>query len=105
MPVTATTAASAVVEDVPRPGARLARITSGLCIVGAGALIFAGFVATPWEGSSATIATIRTYLAHPMQVQVAAVLLHFGYLLLIPAAFALARLARRGARKLSSAGT
>jgi hypothetical protein len=39
-----------------------------------------------------------------MQVQIAAVLLHFGYLLLIPAAFALARLARRGARRLSNTG-
>jgi hypothetical protein len=101
---TATTAAPAVIEDAPGPGARLARIASGLSIAGAGALIFAGFVATPWEGSSATIATMRTYLAHPMQVQIAAVLLRFGYLLLIPAAFALARLTRRGARKLSNTG-
>lgn len=101
---TATTAAPAVIDDAPGPGARLARIASGLSIAGAGALIFSGFVATPWEGSSATIATMRTYLAHPMQVQIAAVLLHFGYLLLIPTAFALARLARQGARKLSNTG-
>jgi len=101
---TATTAAPRAIEDALRPGARLARIASGLSIFGAGALIFAGFVATPWEGSSATIAAMRTYLAHPTQVQIAAVLLHFGYLLLIPAAFTLARLARRGARRLSNTG-
>jgi hypothetical protein len=101
---TATTSAPRLIEDAPRPGARLARIASGLSIFGAGVLIFAGFVATPWEGSSATIAAMRTYLAHPTQVQVAAVLLHFGYLLLIPAAFTLARLARRGARRLSNTG-
>lgn len=100
----ATTAAPAVIDDTRRHGTRLARVTAGLCIAGAGALIFAGFVATPWQGSSATIATMRTYLAHPMQTQIAAVLLHFGYLLLIPAAFALARLARRGARRLSHTG-
>jgi hypothetical protein len=101
---TATTVAPAVAEDAPRHGAQLARVTAGLCIAGAGALIFAGFVATPWDGSPATIAMMRAYLAHPMQAQIAAVLLHFGYLLLIPAAFALARLARRGARRLSNTG-
>jgi hypothetical protein len=47
---------------------------------------------------------MRAYLAHPVQGQVAAVLLHFGYLLLVPAAFALARMARRGARRLSNTG-
>jgi hypothetical protein len=95
---------TATVESAPPGRARLARITSGLCLAGAGAIIFAGFLATPWEGSSATAATMRAYLAHPMQAQVAAVLLHFGYLLLVPAAFTLARLARRRARRLSHTG-
>jgi hypothetical protein len=35
---------------------------------------------------------------------IAAILLHFGYLLFVPASFTMARLARRGARKLSAAG-
>ena len=99
-----TAEATAAIESAPPGSARLARITSGLCLAGAGAIIFAGNLATPWVGSSATAATMRAYLAHPMQAQVAAVLLHFGYLLLVPAAFTLARLARRGARRLSYAG-
>ena len=37
-------------------------------------------------------------------VLLAAVVLHFGYLLLIPAAFALVHLARRGARRLTYTG-
>ena len=96
--------AEATIEDARRPSARLARTAVGLCLAGAGALIFAGFIATPWEGNSTTAAGMRAYLAHPMQGQVAAVLLHFGYLLLVPAAFALARLTRRGARRLSNTG-
>ena len=42
--------------------------------------------------------------AHPAQAQLSAVVLHFGYLLLIPAAFALVHLARRGARRLTYTG-
>ena len=38
------------------------------------------------------------------QAQLSAVILHFGYLLLIPAAFALVHLARRGARRLAYTG-
>ena len=42
--------------------------------------------------------------AHPAQAQLSAAVLHFGYLLLIPAAFALVHLARRGARRLTYTG-
>jgi hypothetical protein len=94
----------ATVQDAPQQRARVARVTSGLCMAGAGAIIFAGFLATPWEDNGATTGQMRAYLAHPMQGQIAAVLLHFGYLMLVPAAFALAHLARRGARRLTYAG-
>jgi hypothetical protein len=75
-----------------------------LSIAGAGVLIFAGFLITASDGSSATAATLRTVAAHPAQAQLSAVVLHFGYLLLIPAAFALAHLARRGVRRLTYTG-
>jgi hypothetical protein len=83
---------------------RLRRTAAGLTIVASGVIIFAGYLATPYGRSSAEIAQLRTVAAHPMQTQVAAVLLHFGYLLLVPTAFALVHLARRGARRLSYTG-
>jgi hypothetical protein len=64
----------------------------------------AGILATPFENSSSETAYLKSLAAHPKQAIVAAVLLHFGYLLFVPAAFAMARLARRGAGKLSAIG-
>jgi len=92
------------VSGAVEQGARLRRIAAGLTIAGSGVIIFAGFLVTPWEGNSTTTASLRTLAAHPTQAQVAAVLLHFGYLLLVPAAFALVHLARRGARRLTYTG-
>jgi hypothetical protein len=97
-------AAAPDTEVTQRGSARLPRIAAGLSLAGAGVLIFAGFLMTPSEASSATAAGLRTLAAHPAQTQLAAVVLHFGYLLLIPAAFALVHLARRGARRLTYAG-
>jgi hypothetical protein len=98
-------AAGAPAIDIAQRGsARLPRIAAGLSLAGAGVLIFAGFLMTPPEASSATTAGLRTLAAHPAQAQIAAVVLHFGYLLLIPAAFALVHLARRRARRLSYTG-
>jgi hypothetical protein len=101
---TATAGGPATIDAAPRPSSRLARTTAALCLAGAGAIIFAGFLATPWEGNSTTAAGMRAYLAHPVQGQIAATVLHFGYLLLVPAAFTLARMSRRGARRLSNTG-
>jgi hypothetical protein len=89
-------------DDRPA-SARLPRIAAGLTIVSTGVIIFAGYVATPYGGFTQA-AELRTTAAHPMQTQVAALLLHFGYLLLVPTAFALSHLARRGARRLSYTG-
>jgi hypothetical protein len=83
--------------------ARLPRTAAGLTMAAAGVIIFAGYLVTPY-GNSAEAAELRTVAAHPMQTQVAAVLLHFGYLLLVPTAFALVHLGRRGARRLSYTG-
>jgi hypothetical protein len=83
---------------------RLRRRAGGLSLLGAGALTFAGFLVTPWEGPGGTSAQLRTIAAHATQAQVAALLLHFGYLLLVPAAFTLAYLTRRRAGRLSGTG-
>ena len=92
------------IDVAKRGSARLPRIAAGLSLAGAGVLIFVGFLLTPSQASSATAVGLRTLAAHPAQAQVAAVILHFGYLLLIPAAFALVHLARRDARRLAYTG-
>jgi hypothetical protein len=105
-PASTTASTTAVPATVPvvEPGTRLRRRAAGLTFLGAGALSMAGFLATPWEGKSGEETYLNALAAHPRQAIVAACLLHFGYLLFVPAAFTMARLARRGARKLSSIG-
>jgi hypothetical protein len=86
------------------PGTTLRRRATGAAFLGAAAITMAGILATPFENGSSESAYLKSLADHPKQALVAAVLLHFGYLLFVPAAFAMARLARRGARKLSSIG-
>ena len=89
---------------VAEPGTTTRRRAAALSFFGAASLSLAGILATPWEGGSGTPTYLKSLVNHPRQAIVAAVLLHFGYLLFVPAAFVMARLARRGARKLSSVG-
>ena len=86
------------------PGTTLRRRAAGASLLAAAALTMAGILATPFENTSGEATYLRTRANHPKQAVVAAVFLHFGYLLFVPAAFTMARLARRGARKLSAAG-
>ena len=104
--VAAGTGAAGVGEQVKRRSlsTALRRRAAGLSLLGAGALTFAGFLVTPWEGPGGTRADLRTIAAHAGQAQAAALLLHFGYLLLVPAAFTLAYLSRRRAGRLSATG-
>lgn len=72
------------------------RTTAG-CLVAAGLLILIGFAVTPWESEQTARAYHDALAAHPGQAQAAAVILHFGYMLLVPAAFGImALLAARG---------
>ncbi|HET7310606.1 MAG TPA: hypothetical protein VFJ17_04710 [Mycobacteriales bacterium] len=89
---------------VAEPGTRMRRRVAAGTFFGAAAITMAGILTTPFEGKAGEDVYLRTLAAHPRQAIVAAVLLHFGYLLFVPAAFTMARLARRGARKLSAAG-
>jgi hypothetical protein len=86
------------------PGTTLRRRASGGAFLAAAGITMAGILATPFENSSREQDYLKTLAAHPKQAMVAAVLLHSGYLLFVPAAFVMARLARRGARKLSAIG-
>ena len=94
------TAATAPAE----PGTTLRRRATGAAFLGAAAITMAGILATPFEHGSTETAYLKSLADHPKQALIAAVILHFGYLLFVPAAFAMARLARRGARRLSSVG-
>jgi hypothetical protein len=85
-------------------GTKLRRRATGAAFLGAAAITMAGILVTPFENGTSETAYLKSLVAHPKQAMIAAVLLHFGYLLLVPAAFAMARLARRGARKLTAVG-
>jgi len=95
MTTTALEAAPTNAPYVPAPATRLRRRAAGIATIGAGVLTFAGFAATPWEGSSDTALYLQALADNPVQGQVAAVLLHFGYLLMLPAVLALGQMVRR----------
>jgi len=89
---------------VAEPGTRFRRRVAGATFLGAAVITMAGILATPFEHGSSEKAYLESLVGHPKQAMIAAILLHFGYLLFVPASFTMARLARRGARKLSAAG-
>ena len=99
-----TTAVATTAERAVEPGTALRRRVTGAAFVGAGVITMSGIVATPFEKSSRTADYLTSLVDHPRQAIVAAVLLHFGYLLFVPASYAMARLARRGAPVLSAIG-
>lgn len=98
------TVAATTAEPAVEPGTTLRRRATGLSLIGAGVITITGIVATPFEHGSSTSDYLASLVGHPRQAMVAAVLLHFGYLLFVPGTFVMARLARRGARKLSAIG-
>jgi hypothetical protein len=72
----------------------------------AGVLTFAGLAATPWEPESNSESFLTTIGTHETQGQIAALLLHFGYLAFVPAVFGLiAVLAEYGGKLRAIGGT
>lgn len=69
---------------------RFRRVAGGLSLIGAGALTWLGVLISPRSGDG----EIAAYLSAPIRTQLSAILLHFGYLLLVPGAFAMAQLVR-----------
>jgi hypothetical protein len=82
---------------------RFDRIATGLCMLLAGPLILAGLLTSVWESGDSVSAALRAYLVDPARSEVSAVLLHFGYLLLLPTALGLAMVSH-GAPRLRAAG-
>lgn len=74
---------------------------TGACLIVASILLQAGYLVTPWE-DEATIASYQEALAaNPTRAQISATLLHFGWLVFVPAIFGIIALLRpRGGRLL-----
>jgi hypothetical protein len=79
------------------------RITAA-ALAGSGVLMLAGMAATPWEDEATTASYLEAIGSAPTQGQIAALLLHFGYLLLVPALFGLFALTRAHGGKLRAIG-
>lgn len=77
---------------------RFRRIATGLSFLLAGAFWIAGMATTIWDdGTGGTAAYLDSLVVNPLQSQIAALLLHFGFLFLVPAVLgSLGVLTRRG---------
>ncbi len=80
----------------PPPGTRFRRLGGALSLLASGTLVCASLVMIPFD-SQTDEAYLRTAVEHTANVLWAAVVLHVGYLLLLPAALTLVRLGRRRA--------
>jgi hypothetical protein len=98
-----TTSTEPAVSPTPTdltPGARFRRIGGGLSLIASGTLVFASLAMIPYENQTDE-AYLQTGIDHTGNILWAMVVLHYGFLLLLPAALTLVRLARRGARRTS----
>jgi hypothetical protein len=101
---TSTSASVVAPEREVERGTRLRRRAAGTAIIAGGVLSMAGIVTCPWENSAAEGAYLQSLLSNPPMAMLSMVLLHYGYLLFVPAVFVLARLARRRSPRLAAAG-
>jgi hypothetical protein len=74
------------------------RIATALSMFAAGPLILAGMLTGVWEEGDTTAAYLETYLVDPGRSQLSALLLHAGYLLLLPCVLGLAMVTRDAPR-------
>jgi hypothetical protein len=77
-----------------KPQTRVRRTGGALSLMGAGTLICISLAMIPYQNETSA-EYLQTGVDHRTNILWAAVVLHFGYLLLVPAAFTLVRLARR----------
>ena len=65
---------------------RFSRIVAAVALILGPIVVLAGMLATPWEDEATTASYHDALAAHPGQAGSPPLLLHFGYLLLLPAA-------------------
>lgn len=99
MTTTTEPAATAAYADL-KPQTRFRRIGGALSLLGAGTLTCISLLMIPYQNETHA-EYLQTGVDHRSNILWAAVVLHFGYLLLVPAAFTLVRMARRGAPRTS----
>jgi hypothetical protein len=66
------------------------RKAAAISMIGAGVLILAGVLIGPWQPDDSLRTYLLTYAAEPVRAQTSAVVLHFGFLLLLPTILGLA---------------
>ena len=82
------------------PGARFRRIGGALTLMASGTLVFVSLLMIPYENQT-DAQYLQTGVDHTSNILWAMPVLHYGFLLLLPAALTLVHLARRRARKTS----
>jgi hypothetical protein len=85
-------------------GTRLRRVASGSAIVASAVITMAGVLTANWENGDTTAEYLQSLREAPFMSLVSMVLLHYGYLLFVPTAFVLARIARHRAPRLAAVG-
>jgi hypothetical protein len=102
--MTATTAPIAPTAADVAPATPFRRRAVGVAGVVGGLLTTAGFVATNWETDTSKLAYLDSLVVDPMRSQVAALLLHYGYMGIVPVLLALAVMTRRRHRVAGNIG-
>ncbi len=92
--------AAAPAPAAPKPLTRFRRIGGGLSLLASGTLVCASLLMIPYENQTDE-AYLQTGVDHTSNILWAMVVLHYGFLLLLPAALTLVRLARRNNPKTS----
>ncbi|HEX7189092.1 MAG TPA: hypothetical protein VF423_12775 [Actinomycetes bacterium] len=87
----------------PRRAESFYRKCAGVSAFLSGLLVFVSILMIPFDGVGSE-GYLRSNLEHPDAIRWAAVVLHYGFLLLVPASFGMAYLSRRGSRSLSNLG-
>lgn len=76
------------------PATRFRRRAMGAAAIVGGLLTAAGFAATVWETAPDKLAYLDSLVVDPLRSQIAAVLLHYGYMGIVPMLLALAAMTR-----------
>jgi hypothetical protein len=77
-------------ERIVMTANRFDRVAAGLAMIAAGPVILAGLLTSVWEKNDSLAAYLQSYLIDPDRSQISALLLHIGYLLLVPILLGLA---------------